>query len=120
LKKSLLPGYLDRKGKSQDELNTLYDENLSISCSATLELRMNEAGSILQKVSNQHNEFSSDFMRFYADIELCKRVKQFLDNNKYIVLTDQYQKDRDSGKAAPKVDNYIVDIIEYVNKYNLK
>jgi len=99
-----LPKYLERAGRSIQELDTIYTDNLDTDCTASFTGKLLEASYLLQKLSqNKKDVIYEDFNKILLDLEFVQLVEGYIDHYEVEIDLDSYKVDRDN-KIDPNVN----------------
>ena len=103
-----LKSYLERSGRSVQELDTIYNARLDIDCTASFKGKLIEAMYILQKISQtKKDNIPEEISKILLDLEFGQFVGENMDDYKSLIEFDAYKKDRDSRAPHQNVNKYL-------------
>jgi len=103
-----MPSFLQAQERSLDELKTLYNDDITADCSASLEGKLMEAISTLNKILNKRED--RDLKKLANDVEFAKYIKEGMDDSKILFSFEQYYEDKEKKECLNFAD-YVKDIL---------
>lgn len=103
-----LAGYLTRKQKKLSDMKSVYNTDLTLDCSASLQGKLHEASLIIQKISSSKKKYFDELQKISVDLEFAKKILDDAYDNKTIILFEDYAKQR--GNKDIKLSSFFTEL----------